>query len=207
MNINNMDKVILTDCDGVLMNWEFAFNTWMSHRGYTIKPENKYAYDMGERYGLNNTEKKSVVKIFNESAAIGFLPPLRDAMYYVDLLHRRHGFTFHMITSLSLDKHAQDLRIDNTKKLFGETTFTKFVFCDTGADKDEALEPYRDSGLIWVEDKVENAELGVKLGLESYLIEHGHNMRMREKEHNPNSIQVCTDWKSLYELITPYQPS
>jgi hypothetical protein len=192
--IDNLNKVILTDCDGVLMNWEYAFNTWMQAHGYEMTASGPGHYDMGDRYGLANAEKKRLVKFFNESAAIGFLPPLRDAMHYVDLLHRKHGYVFHMITSLSLDHNAQALRIQNTKKLFGETAFEKFIFCDTGADKDEVLEPYRASGLLWIEDKVENAELGDILGLESVLIEHGHNM-LNDK------FPLMTSWSDLYEYI------
>ena len=193
--IDNLNKVILTDCDGVLMNWEYAFNTWMQAHGYKMTASGPGHYDMGDRYGLTNTEKKGLVKFFNESAAIGFLPPLRDAMYYVDLLHRKHGYVFHMITSLSLDHNAQALRIQNTKKLFGETVFEKFIFCDTGADKDEVLEPYRDSGLLWIEDKLENAELGDSLGLESILVEHGHNM-------NNEKFPLMKNWKDIYHYIT-----
>ena len=193
--MNNLDKVILTDCDGVLLNWEYAFTTWMERHGYVIDPKSPDAYDVGERYGLLNRKKQELVKFFNESSAIGFLPPLRDAMYYVDLLHRKHGYVFHMITSLSLEPTAQELRIKNTKKLFGETAFERFIFCDTGADKDEVLEPYRDSGHLWIEDKVENAELGVSLGLESILIEHGHNMNY------DNGIPLMANWSEVYEYI------
>lgn len=192
--MQSFEKVILTDCDGVLLNWEYAFNTWMKRHGYKILDGGEYHYDVGERYGIGKEEKTRLVKFFNESSAIGFLPPLRDAMYYVDLLHRKHGYVFHMITSLSLEPSAQQLRIENTKKLFGETAFEKFVFLDTGADKDEALEPYRDSGYVWIEDKVENAELGQKLGLHSILMEHGHNMTCE-------SVQIVKNWKEIYDSL------
>ena len=194
-DLNNLDKVILTDCDGVLMNWEYAMNVWMQSQGYEIVEDGQEHYDMGDRYDLSHFDKKMLVRRFNESAAMGFLPPLRDAMYYVDLLHRKHGYTFHMITALSNNEHAQKLRIQNTKKLFGDTTFTKFIFCDTGADKDEVLEPYRDTGLIWIEDKFQNAELGNDLGLESIMVEHAHNM------HN-TTFPTFARWKDIYEYIT-----
>lgn len=194
MITNNLNKVILTDCDGVLLNWEYAFTVWMEqHFGdkEVVDPDN---YDVGKRYGLTRDRKEELVRFFNESAAIGFLPPLRDAMYYVDLLHRKHGYTFHMITSLSKDESAQKLRIQNTQKLFGETAFTKFIFEDTGADKDEVLEPYRDSGLIWIEDKIENARLGDRLGLESLVVEHAHNM-------DNDEFPTFATWKEIYEYI------
>ena len=100
-----------------------------------------------------------------------------------------------MITSLSLDPSAQQLRIDNTRKLFGPTAFERFIFADTGADKDEVLEPYRDSGLLWVEDKIENAELGDRLGLNSIIMEHGHNMHY-------NKLPVYKNWEEIYHTLT-----
>jgi hypothetical protein len=195
MKYNN--KVILTDCDGVILNWEYAFCTWMEQHGYTqIADGNRY-YDIGERFGITRDEAFAKVLIFNESAAIGFLPALRDAMYYVKRLHEEHGYVFRAITSLSLDPNAYKLRKMNLEKLFGETAFEQLVCLDTGADKDAALEPYRDSGLYWIEDKVSNAVLGQELGLRSILVEHGFNM----KERIPGIKKVAT-WKEIYEHIT-----
>ena len=83
------------------------------------------------------------------------------------------------------------------KKLFGETTFEKFIYLDTGADKDEALEPYRDTGYYWVEDKIVNCQTGRDLGLKSLLMEHGHNMDFEDPE-----IPRVTSWKQIYQIIT-----
>jgi hypothetical protein len=68
---------------------------------------------------------------------------------------------------------------------------------DTGADKNDALEEYRDSNCWWFEDKIENAIVGHEMGLNSVLIEHGHNMAF---EHP--TIPKVKNWRQLYELIT-----
>lgn len=192
--MNRQDNVILTDVDGVLLNWGYAFDVWMNTHGYNFDHTKVLQYDIGDTYNIDKDESKKMVRLFNESAAIGFLPPLRDAIHYVKKLHEEHGFVFHAITSLSLDDAAGKLRRRNLEKLFGETVFEKIVCLDTGADKDEALLPYKDSGLIWVEDKVENAELGVQLGLDSILVEHGYNM-----DHD--SIPLARNWKDIYNYI------
>ena len=44
--MNNLNKVILTDCDGVLMNWEYAFNVWMQSHGYEMVDGGEECYDM-----------------------------------------------------------------------------------------------------------------------------------------------------------------
>lgn len=191
----DMNKVILTDVDGVLLNWEYAFDVWIREHGYERQPNTEKLYDMSKIYGVSDYATiKKYIKMFNESAAIGFLPPLRDAIHYVQKLHREHGYVFHVISSLSVNSHAQLLRTQNLKKLFGETVFEKFVYLDTGADKHDALKPYLDSGLIWVEDKKENAEVGRDMGLDSILMEHGHNM-------NHPDIRTVKNWKEIYEYV------
>ena len=189
------NKIILTDADGVLLDWEYAFDVYMRQHGFNKVDGGSLKYNIGARYGIDGDQGKKLIKIFNESAHMGFLPPLRDAMYYVKRLHEEHGYVFHCITSLSKDENAQELRRMNLKKLFGETAFEKFIFLDTGADKDEVLEQYRGSGYWWVEDKIVNAQVGHDLGLKSLLMEHGHNM------DNPVPFPKVKNWKEVYEHI------
>jgi len=181
----------------VILDWEYAFSVWMETHGFSRVTGSEFMYDIGSRYGIDYEQGRKLIKIFNESAAIGFLPPLRDAMYYVKRLHEEHGYVFHCITSLSLDANAGKLREMNLRKLFGKTAFEKIVCLDTGADKTEALLPYKDSGLWWCEDKPENAEVGHTLGLRSILMEHGHNM-----SHANKQIPVVKNWREIYAIIT-----
>ena len=193
-----MNKIILTDADGVLLNWEYAFCTWMEQHGYTQIDNGNHYYDLSERFNITRAEAKERVRIFNESAAIGFLPALRDAMYYVKRLHEEHGYEFHCITSLSLDESAYKLRKMNLEKLFGPTAFTKLICLDTGADKEAALAKYQDTGFYWIEDKYENAVAGLKAGLRPILIEHGFNMN----EPILDGMKKCLNWREIYEYVT-----
>ena len=193
----NVKKLILTDADGVLCDWEWAFNVWMQEHGFEEVPGSKLNYDMSMRYGIPKEQVKKLIRLFNESAAIGFLPALRDAMYYVKRLHEEHGFRFHCITSLSLDPNAQKLREMNLNKLFGTSAFERIVCLDTGADKEEVLQEYEGTGCYWLEDKIENAEAGYRAGLRSLLVEHGHNMH-----HYHEGITTVKNWKEIYQLIT-----
>jgi len=190
------NKIILVDADGVLLDWEYAFDVYLQQHGFNKVEGGNLKYDIGKRYGIDREQGKRLIKLFNESAHIGFLPALRDSMFYVKRLHEEHGYVFHCITSLSRDENSQELRRMNLRKLFGKTAFEKFVFLDTGADKDLALEPYRNSGYYWIEDKITNAQVGHSLGLKSLLMEHGHNMDFVD----PN-IPLVKNWKEVYERI------
>jgi hypothetical protein len=189
-------KLILVDADGVLLDWEFAFSIWMEEHGFVKQGRHQFEYDIGTRYGIDRDQSFKLIKMFNESAAIGFLPPLRDAMYYVKRLHEEHGYVFHCITSLSTDVNAGRLREMNLRKLFGRTAFEGITCLATGADKHSALEPYTNSFLWWIEDKPENADLGYDLGLRSVLMEHGHNM------HHECPYPVVKNWREIYAIIT-----
>lgn len=193
----NLDRLILTDCDGVCLDWEWAFNVWMGEHGFEEVTGSKFSYDMSLRYGIPREQVVKLIRIFNESAAIGFLPAMRDSVYYIKRLHEEHGFRFHAITSLSLDPNAQKLREMNIHKLFGPTAFERILCLDTGAHKDEVLEEYEGTGCYWIEDKTENAEAGYKYGLKPLLVEHGHNMH-----HYHEGIQLVKNWKHIFEIIT-----
>jgi len=194
--MNLSEKVILTDVDGVLLDWLFAYTQWMDKHGYKQVAGTENEYDMNVRYGITKVEKERLVRMFNESAWIRKLPPLRDAIKYVKKLHEDHGYVFRVISSLSNDYYAQHLRTKNLIEMFGPSVFESFVYLDTGADKDEALEQYRDSGCFWVEDKPENAILGRNIGLESILVAHDFN-----DIDGIDGIPRAKNWKEIYEII------
>ena len=189
-----MKKTMLVDCDGVVLNWEYAFDCFMEEHGYTKVENGNAIYNIGERYGITVKEGKEMIRIFNESAAIGFLPPLRDAVEYVTKL-ADEGWQFIAITSLSTNKYAAKLREKNLAKLFGKDTFIEVTCLATGADKDEALAKYKDSGLWWVEDKPENALAGAKAGLKPLVVEHGFNMNCKD-------FPLVKNWKEIYEIVS-----
>ena len=144
------EKVILTDCDGVLLDWQYAFDQWMDRHGYGVDPEFVNNYAIALRYGLGDKEARRLIRMFNESATIRKLPPLRDAIKYVKKLHEEHGYVFHAITSLSNDQYAQHLRTKNLIEMFGPTVFERYIYLDCGADKDEVLYKYKSTDCYWV---------------------------------------------------------
>ena len=191
------DKIILTDCDGVILDWEEGFSVWMEHHGHNKTEGYQYVYSIGDRYGLTKEQGNKLVKQFNESAAIGFLPPLRDAQYFIKKLHEQHQYKFICITSLSLDPYAKYLRERNLKKLMGDA-FIDVVCLDTGADKDTILQEYGENypGNYWIEDKPENVNWGIDAGLNGILIEHGHNLDYQ------GSATIVKNWEEIYNIIT-----
>lgn len=186
-------KKILTDCDGVLLDWETAFHEWMRNKGYSQLKTG--VYDLSLMYDLPKDDKHNIVREFNESAWMCCLPVLRDARTGIAKLVD-HGYTFNCITSLSTDPYAKQLRWQNLTTHFGYDAFTDLECLDVGADKDDALAKYKDSSLWWIEDKPENCDAGLRAGLRPILIDHLHNRWYND----PNVIRVGT-WTELCEVI------
>lgn len=188
-----MNKLILTDVDGVLLDWEHAFHDWMESQGF--ERNGIATYDMHVAYGQKKAHIKALIREFNNSAWMCCLKPLRDSVDGVAALAAK-GYRFGAITSLSLDPYAAKLREQNLKTHFGDVF--DFVTClDTGADKDEALAPYKDSGLYWIEDKPENAALGADLGLQSIMVKHNHNY-----DFTYDGVKSVDNWAQIVELIS-----
>ena len=188
-------RIILTDVDGVLLEWENHFANWMINKGYQQKPGREKVYSMDRRYGLTKKKKEELIKEFNNSAWMGTQEPMPESQTWVKLLHAE-GWTFIPITSQTRDIPAQELRKRRLKDLFGGTVFENFFILDTGADKDSALAEFHGTGLWWVEDKTENALLGLEYGLKPLLVDHTYNRKFKHQ-----NVTRVKHWKHIYRII------
>lgn len=184
-------KLILTDCDGVLLNWEQQFHNWMNARGYN--KEFHTSYEMEHHYpGMSQDEAQRHLTEFNGSSWIIGLPPFRDATIGVAKLVQ-HGYKFHVITAMGTDKFAKILRQTNLDNVFGKDVIIELTMTDGSENKYNALLPYKDSDLYWIEDNSNNAVMGADLGLKSILMNHSHNMYESDKRllHADNWNDIC----------------
>lgn len=192
------NKVILVDCDGVLLSWEDGFSEWMRKRGYHFDAENGYGhFRVSKRYNIDEETSLKLICQFNESAAAGFLKPFQDAVHYVKRLNEEHGYMFSVITSFGDDPYSVKLREQNLRNVFGNV-FDSIVCLPIGSHKEDELSKYKNSGLYWIEDHPKNAEIGRNLGLNSILIRHDYNYGY---DSGPNSFPMMTNWKALYGFI------
>ena len=95
MPISN-NRIILTDVDGVLLEWEAHFTDWMLKRSYyNDKEERIYpykllqnkqnTYEMADRFGLSVTDIRKEIREFNKSAWMGTQQPMPDSQTWVFL--------------------------------------------------------------------------------------------------------------------------
>ena len=189
-----IDKKIIVDCDGVLLDWAYAFDVWMLEQGYRRIPDTNKYYSQSLRYGITDEESNRQIKKFNESGCVGFIPAFKDSVEYVTKLYDL-GYKFDVISCLDKDKYAQRLRMKNLMHLFGNV----FDFMDCSLDHSEGKEKYlsrRYSGkeYYWIEDSVSNAQSGETIGLKSVIMNHDYNQEWK-------GLRV-KNWKEIYLLIT-----
>jgi FMN phosphatase YigB (HAD superfamily) len=205
MPISN--RIILTDVDGVLLEWERHFTKWLQLRSYFDKNGNRNYpyklldsgqdnYDMSKRFEISKETISQEIREFNRSAWMGTQRPMLESQTWVKLLHAE-GWTFVPITSQTSDIPGQALRKKRLGELFGEHVFSNYHILGTGADKDSALAEFHDTGLYWVEDKPKNALAGLKYGLKPILINHPYN-----KDFNHPDIIRVNNWKQIHEILS-----
>lgn len=187
------NRLILSDVDGCVLEWENAFHEWMTSRGYNKVVHG--TYDLSVAYNLHQDNKHDVVTEFNNSSRILGLSSFRDAKSGIAKLSD-HGYKFRFITSLSDDPYAKKARQINLEEIFGNNVIDDLVCLKTASDKDHALKQYQGTGMWWIEDLPQNCEAGLKAGLKPILITHDHN----KEYHNPNVIRV-NNWEEICNLI------
>ena len=171
-----LNKTILTDVDGVVLNWVDSFCAWMSSKGYNTHDEWFGDYGLAKWFGITDEEVLSRIAEFNTSAQVGFINPMPEAPKYIRKL-TDHGFKFRAITSLGDCPYAAELRRWNLKRIFGDWTFDQVICLPLRASKEETLIHQKKlfgDGVktIWIEDHSNNARAGDTIGFHSIVYAH-----------------------------------
>ena len=188
-------KLILTDVDGVLLEWVQSFQTWIrtNHPELQLNPDWRALYTIHDWYGLEMMGGHDLVYEFNNSEAIKNMLPYGDAPDYVVRLANA-GYDFIAITSMGAKEEAIEWRKQNLKAWFGGA-ITRLIVTPLHDDKSEYLQEFQPA--IWIEDKPGNAEVGFKLGHRTYLMSHGHN----GNHFTSMGITRVDGWKEIYDSI------
>jgi FMN phosphatase YigB (HAD superfamily) len=192
-NLSMNDKIILTDIDGVVLNWESHFHTWMANRGYNLSKSG--TYHINETYNISYQKSRELIYDFNTSAYMIDIPPFRDAISGIAKL-KENGYKFIAITSVGDDYNTKRLRSINLSDYFGRNTFIEITCIGEGKSKQPYLEKYKDCGFYWIEDLPKNALYGLNVGLKSLLMKHSYN-----NDFNDAGIIKVDNWAQICQII------
>mgnify|MGYP003630012731 CR=1 FL=1 len=193
-------RKILSDCDGVLLDWNSSFEKWAKFH-FGMEVADRTTYSIKDRFPggdhqqyLDYDHAMYLPRIFCNSSRMATLKPMRDAVLYTKKLYEEFGTTIDVITSYSLDPESIKLRESNLRTVFGPC-IDRIICIDTGISKKVALEEWRDSGLMWVEDKTSNVIRGTKMGLDSVVFDQPYN-----RDYQGEAPRV-KNWKEIYEIV------
>jgi hypothetical protein len=186
-------KPFLTDADGVLINWNRGFKAWMIERGH--KEVATHSYNLAVRFNLPNTEIVRLIEEFNRSAAVAYLMPMPGAIIIMGKI-RELDYDVHCISSFGGDTFSQ---LQRQKLLwdFFRIPAVNVHLLPLDGNKIELLKRWEGSAAPWIEDKVENAIDGKKLGLDAILLRSDHTSAYVSDE-----IVVADSWYNIFEHIT-----
>jgi hypothetical protein len=196
-------NIVLTDCDGVLLDWYAHFALWMGRKGFKAGPvprDDEYGRILLKVYGgLTEEEHDYYCQQFNCSAWVSDVPPIRDAVFGIKTLYEKHGCTFHVITAFGGDEYSQALRIKNIKRVFGDA-ITKVTFTPFRGSKQEELNKYKDSGLYYIDDKPRHMESAIEAGLTPVMMAHDYNAMYMEVGECRRDILRIKNWKNFVDI-------
>lgn len=188
-NLNNqMDKVIFTDIDLTLLDFNHSFEIFLRERGMDI-PEGSlrgHAHLPIAHPDISYEETHDLVHEFFQHEHFTTLPPLDHVRVSVQTLHR-DGWEFVGISACPdwLDSNIRKQNLETQLDIpFREVILSGMTGC-----KGDYLREFSPS--VWVEDNVRHHEIGHSLGFQSYLISHLHN------EDAEVSGKRVMDWREI----------
>ena len=196
MFLMKKSKIILTDVDGVLLDWFTAFKRYMaSFDMHANGPEHTEHDQMHVHFGLNGREEMfEYVETFNSGHwEFGTLPALDGAVEGMNSL-ADDGFKFIAITSCSTHPQTVALRKANLFNVFGDM-FEEVHCVDVGESKRTHLSSHEPT--FWLEDKASAAEDGLLYNHKPILITQSWN---RETAID-SRIKRCHTWGEIVEYI------
>ena len=178
--------IILTDIDGVVLDWVGALKIFLQHSGIKTATPDPTEWHLDKWILAPNPNK--VIDNFNKTAMFGKLRPFVDAKYMIPKLS--NSFTFVGITSCSSDEETVVRRFNNIEDIF-PGIFYNIHFLDLGDSKTDALNEYAPT--IWVEDNTSNALAGAHSGHECFLINRSYNVNDK-----PDGVKKIDSWHDIY---------
>ena len=190
-----MDKIILTDIDGVVFDWHTAFVRWMELQGYSSTGVIHHDAEIHNEFGISLQEATVKREEFNASMACSVLEPMRQSQTWIKKLHEE-GYHFVAVTSLSDKPIAQYYRYLNIEDYFDTDVFVDVRCVPSGAPKREALIDFEDSGFVYIDDRISNLEDALQIGLKPVMMKHAYNIHYTNKR-----VHQAANWQDIYKYV------
>lgn len=200
-----MENVILTDVDGVLLEWSGTFDNFI-YTTLGLKPKVPHEFDISKRYDVSKIRAVEWILMFERTLDFGNLPSYGDSIKYVRKLHEEYGFKFITISAVADSYSTYKLRSQNLRNLYGEV-FIDFIHTGFGGDKRDALERFSNGqcNYFYVDDHPKHIAEAIKQDHIKPILMRSHHIPEEERfELPPLEFLKVTSWKQIYEYVQTY---
>ena len=210
-----MSRIIILDCDGVLLNWRDTYVDWLKKfemiadedsRSYSFKDFIRIPGDAD--YKAKNTKLADALsEIFNQTYLLSKLPPERGAVEAVRKFSEA-GYVLKVVSAYTTQYEAMKSREYNLKSVFGNV-FQEITSLPLHSPKAEYLSK-QDKDAYFIEDSLGHLEDAHAVGFDPsnlYLIPSDWNAEgykkylADRKAINPDGYIQKLNWKQITENI------
>lgn len=197
-----MTAVILTDCDGVLLDWCGGYRKALRESlgptrvslDYSLSTENCVEW-VRDAYGVDANASVRLVNDFQVSPEFGRLHPFPDASEWLPRISCDFGIRFKIISSAGLRPDTFELRRQNLG-CFGQI-FEELLLVEAGHSKRSALLAQPPS--LWFDDTPHHVRAGVESGHHSFHFD-------RSGETVPDMPGRVRSWESVHAWLRTSPP-
>lgn len=195
-----MEKTILTDVDGVLLDWTTAFEMWIENDKFPFDTFETSLHDYStieDWLGITIEETGELIREFGNTEYFKKLPAYDDAIDVVNKL-KQEGYSFVAITACDDDVNSIKNRKENLN-LYFPNVFDEIIH--TGLRSLHGKRPHLEKwqNCFWVEDTYKHALVGQDVGHKVFLMSGNRNMNLDEIH---DEITLVDTWYDIYKNIT-----
>lgn len=188
----------LLDVDGVLLNWTDGIRRF-ANDNYGIVPvaDKNTDWDFSKWLGIPREDAVRISAEFFLSEAFSKLIPIEGAVEAVKLLKTKYRLA--VVTSCSLDSNVVSFRKKNLNDVFGDV-FEKIIPVPWQESKYNYLKQFDDVQLF-IDDKPQNIEDGIKAGHKCILFEQAHSKGYKIPEEHSEKYVSLKNWNEILSYI------
>ena len=193
-----MEKIFLTDVDGVLVNFSLTFEKWILSLGLktatpTLITPAKYFKIEDWVIDESITDHAKLVQDFFESDFSHHFIQWEDSRV-IDKLSKR-GWKFVAITAIGTSEKGRLNRQICLDNLFGRYTFSDVIVTEPFDSKLDVLKSFAPT--FWVDDSPHHVDDGIEAGHLSF---HMHRKGDVRQCHHTDAI-IVNDWHGVIDYM------
>lgn len=193
---------ILTDCDGVLLDWAGGFTQWLFSRlgppwqVSSVPPYPMHAFRpadwIRDAYGLSYADAPPLFSQFRVSPHFANLMPYRDACEWLPRIAEDYAARFVIISSAGTEPEVEAHRKTNLQACFGDV-FAPFTLLPPMENKRTALS--RHAPTLWLDDHLPHVLDGHAVGHIAFHFD-------RFGELHPDAPRRVSSWAEVHAWLS-----